>query len=111
VILTDEVNQTDTVRREDLEVAYTEKTAMMYVVAGATTDLQLPLGGVTNGDMVWIESLTANEAWSFKLNDSGNAAVTMSGLGFMLIKDAIITSIYVTVAGANAVTLKVVVLD
>lgn len=111
VIVTDSASESSTVRREDLETAFTEKISYVYTVAGSTTDLELPLGGLSNADVLFIESETANESWSFKLNADTNTAIAMDAQGWMLLKGATVTALFVTVAGATAVNIKVTALD
>lgn len=107
----DSSSESSTVRREDVEAAFTEKTVYTYVVPAGSTDLELSLGGLANADVLWLESQTNNEAWGFKLNADTNTAIDMGALGFMLLSGATVTSIFVTVQGTEDITLRVAAVD
>jgi hypothetical protein len=103
-------NKKQLYQRLNADATVTEVTAYdPYVVPNSASDLAIPLGSVGTASTLLLET-TSTEAISFKLNGSGNTALSLTN-GFAFFTGVTITSLHVTVPGSNDVNLTIVAVE
>jgi hypothetical protein len=93
--------QTDKRTFTATDVAITEDTDQKFTIAAGVTDLQIALGEVAILEHFVIGF---SSAVTVRLNSNVGTQITIAAGGFLCLSGANITSIFVTNAGASAVT-------
>ena len=91
-----------------MDQTLTEYTKQEHLIAAGASDQAIDLGGVASATIFYLENATT-ETMAFKINGTGNDAQALAS-GFVLSKGLTITSLHVTVAGAVAIPITVIVI-
>lgn len=105
ISLLEGTDDTTEFRREDTDITFTEYTKQTHIVADAASDQAIDLGGVASAAALLLET-TSDQDLTYKINGTGNTAYTLSN-GFVILYGVTVTSLHVSNASGEAITIRV----
>lgn len=105
ISLQEGTDDTTVFRREDTDTTFTEYTKQTHIIPDAASDQAIDLGGVATSSILLIET-TSDQELTFKINGTGNTPYNVSN-GFVILYGVDVTSLHVSNASGEAITMRV----